>query len=167
MIERENQTMQKERDGAAVRIFPPGVPLLAILAGVALDRLWPLDLAPFLPPPLRLGLGWGIVAAAVLGLGIWPAVLFRRGGQSPTPWTRTPRLETRGPYRLTRNPMYLHLVLICCGVGIVLANGWVLLLTPVVGWVLQRWAILPEEEYLERKFGDEYRAYKRRVRRWL
>ena len=55
----------------------------------------------------------------------------------------------------------------CIGVAVTLANAWILLLTPLGGWVLQRWAILPEEAYLERKFGDTYRAYKDRVRRWL
>jgi protein-S-isoprenylcysteine O-methyltransferase Ste14 len=48
-----------------------------------------------------------------------------------------------------------------------LMNWWVLVLTPVAAWMLQRLAILPEEAYLERKFGDDYLAYKRRVRRWL
>jgi protein-S-isoprenylcysteine O-methyltransferase Ste14 len=63
--------------------------------------------------------------------------------------------------------MYLQMLLVCVGVAILLANGWILLLTPVGGWVLQRLAIQPEEAYLERKFGETYLAYKRRVRRWL
>ena len=53
------------------------------------------------------------------------------------------------------------------GFAVLLANGWILILTPLVVYFLQRLAILPEEAYLERKFGDGYRAYKRRVRRWL
>ena len=63
--------------------------------------------------------------------------------------------------------MYLQMVLICIGLAVVLANWWVLVLTPVAGWLLQRFAILPEEAYLEHKFGEAYLAYKRRVRRWL
>jgi protein-S-isoprenylcysteine O-methyltransferase Ste14 len=59
------------------------------------------------------------------------------------------------------------MVLVCVGVAILLMNVWILLLTPLTVWVLQRYAILPEEEYLERKFGETYLAYKRRVRRWL
>ena len=63
--------------------------------------------------------------------------------------------------------MYLQMVLICIGLAVVLANWWVLVLTPVAGWLLQLFAILPKEAYLERKFGEAYLAYKGRVRRWL
>lgn len=63
--------------------------------------------------------------------------------------------------------MYLQMVLVCVGFAIILWDVWVLALTPLCGWLLQRLAILPAEAYLERKFGDAYLAYKRRVRRWL
>jgi len=63
--------------------------------------------------------------------------------------------------------MYLQMVLICIGVAVIRMDVWILVLTPVCGWVLQRFAILPEEAYLEAKFGETYLAYKRRVRRWL
>ena len=63
--------------------------------------------------------------------------------------------------------MYLLMVLVCVGVAILLWDVWILALTPVGAWLLQRLAIVPEEDYLERKFGDTYLAYKRRVRRWL
>jgi protein-S-isoprenylcysteine O-methyltransferase Ste14 len=63
--------------------------------------------------------------------------------------------------------MYLQMILICIGVAIILGNVWILVVTPLGTWVLQRFAILPEEAYLERKFGAQYLAYKRRVRRWL
>jgi len=72
----------REKDAAAVRIFPPAVPLLAILAGVGLNRAWPLDVGPALPAPGRYWLGGVIVVAAILGLGVWPVVLFRRSGQT-------------------------------------------------------------------------------------
>jgi protein-S-isoprenylcysteine O-methyltransferase Ste14 len=63
--------------------------------------------------------------------------------------------------------MYLQMVLGGIGFAIILANVWILLLTPMGAWVLQRFAILPEEAYLERKFGEEYLSYKRKVPRWL
>ena len=63
--------------------------------------------------------------------------------------------------------MYLQMVLVCVGVAVILMDVWILALTPVCAWLLQRFAILPEEAYLERKFGDAYLAYKSRVRRWL
>ena len=154
-------------DAAAVRIFPPAVPLLTILAGVGLNRVWPLDFGFVLPAPERYWLGGLIVVAAILGLGLRSVLLFRRSGQNENPWKPTPSVVDRGPFRFTRNPMYLQMVLVCVGVAVMLMNWWILVLTPFGAWVLQRLAILPEEAYLERKFGDAYLAYKRRVRRWL
>ncbi len=160
-------TTSKESDGAAVRFFPPGIPMLTILLGVGLQDLWPIDPGFELAAPARYWVGGLIVAGAVLGLGLWSVVLFRRGGQSENPWKPTPRIEDRGPYRITRNPMYLQMVLVCVGFAIILSNPWILALTPVGAWLLQQLAILPEEAYLEQKFGDTYVAYKKRVRRWL
>lgn len=108
-----------------------------------------------------------MVAGAVIGLGAWPFVLFRRGGQSPNPRKPTPAIEERGPFRITRNPMYLQMVLVCLGMSVLLMNWWLLGLVPVVAWLLQCYAILPEESYLEQKFGDAYVAYKGKVRRWI
>jgi protein-S-isoprenylcysteine O-methyltransferase Ste14 len=156
-----------ENDAAAVRVFPPGVPLLTILTGVGLNRLWPIDLGFTLPTPERYWLGGLIVAASVLGLGLWSVILFRRSGQNENPWKPTPTIVERGPFRISRNPMYLQMVLVCIGVAVILMNFWILALTPFCAWLLQRLAILPEEAYLERKFGDPYLTYKTRVRRWL
>lgn len=156
-----------KKDAAAVRVFPPGVPLLTVLAGVGLDRLWPLDPGVALPSPARWWIGGLIAAGAFLGLGLWSVILFRRSGQNENPWKPTPAIVERGPFRVTRNPMYLQMVLVCIGFAVMLWNVWILLLTPLCAWLLQRFAILPEEAYLEAKFGDVYRDYKRRVRRWL
>jgi protein-S-isoprenylcysteine O-methyltransferase Ste14 len=155
------------RDSAAVRIFPPAVPLVTVLAGVALDYLWPIDPGITLPTPGRYWIGGFIVAGAVLGLGLWSVLIMRRTGQDENPWKPTTEIVQSGPFRITRNPMYLQMVLVCIGFAVMLMNNWILLLTPVCAWVLYQFAIVPEEAYLERKFGDPYRAYKRRVRRWI
>jgi protein-S-isoprenylcysteine O-methyltransferase Ste14 len=159
--------MAMERDAAAVRIFPPAVPLVVIALGIGLEQLWPIRLGVGLAPPLRYAIGAAIALGAVLGLGLWSVVLFRRSGQNENPWKPTPAIVERGPFRVSRNPMYLQMLLACVGVAVLLANVWILLLTPLGGWLLERLAIRPEEAYLERKFGEPYRAYKRRVRRWL
>ena len=156
-----------ERDAAAVRVFPPAIPLLTVLAGVGLNRLWPIDLGLEFPASERYWLGSLIVAGAVLGLGWRSVVQLRRTGQSENPWKPTTQIVERGPFRITRNPMYLQMVLVCIGIAVALMNLWILALSPVCAWLLQRLAILPEERYLERKFGETYLAYKRRVRRWL
>jgi protein-S-isoprenylcysteine O-methyltransferase Ste14 len=158
---------EQQRDAAAVRVFPPGVPLLTILVGVGLNRVWPLDPGLALPTPGRYWFGGLIVAGAILCLGLWSVLLFRWSGQNENPWKPTPQIVEYGPFRVTRNPMYLQMILVCVGVAVILGNVWILAMTPLCGWLLQRYAILPEEAYLERKFGDTYLAYKRRVRRWL
>ncbi len=159
--------MEEPRDAAAVRVFPPGVPLLTILLGIGLNHLWPLELGFALGAPARYWVGGAIVVGALLGLGFYSVTLVRRTGQSENPWKPTTEIVNRGPFRFTRNPMYLQMVLGCIGFAIILTNMWILLLTPVCAWVLHRFAILPEEAYLERKFGEKYLSYKRKVRRWL
>jgi protein-S-isoprenylcysteine O-methyltransferase Ste14 len=159
--------MNDERDAAAVRVFPPAVPVLTILLGIALQRTWPIQVDLGITPVARYWMGGLIVVGAILGLGLWSVVLFRRSGQDENPWKPTPQIVEGGPFRITRNPMYLQMMIVCIGMAIVLANAWILLLTPLGGWVLQRFAIRPEEAYLERKFGDRYLAYRRRVRRWF
>ena len=103
----------------------------------------------------------------MLCLGLWSVVLFRKSGQSENPWKPTSLVVERGPYRITRNPMYLQMVLVCIGIAVLCLEPWILLLTPVAVWVLTHFAIKPEEAYLEAKFGETYLAYKRRVRRWI
>lgn len=152
-------------DRADVRIIPPLVPLATILFGVGLQRLWPIPI--FFRAPARYWLGGLVVVGVVLGLGLRAVVLFRRSGQSELPWKPTPSIVESGPFRVTRNPMYLQMVLACVGFSVILSNAWILILTPICALVLQQFAIVPEEAYLERKFGDEYLDYKRRVRRWL
>lgn len=158
---------ENEKDGAAVRFPPPLLPLITILAGVALERWWPLAAGFDLPAPERYWVGGVAIAVTVLVLGLWPVVKFRRSGQSELPWRPTPLVLEDGPYRFTRNPMYLQMVLVCVGLAVILSNVWILVLTPLCAWALYRFAIRPEETYLERKFGDGYLNYKRRVRRWL
>lgn len=155
------------RDAAAVRVFPPGVPVITILGGLGLERVWPIDPGFELPGALRYGLGGAIAIGALIGLGLWSVVVMRRSGQSENPWKPTTSIVSSGPFAVTRNPMYLQMVLICIGCAVALMSVWILALTPACAWVLQRFAIVPEEAYLERKFGAEYLDYERRVRRWL
>lgn len=156
-----------EEDAAKVRFFPPGIPLLAILIGSGLQSVAPLSFG-YIPPTMeRYIVGGTIAIGSILILGLWSVVLFRKGGQSENPWKPTPDIEVRGPFRFTRNPMYLQMVLVCVGVAVAFANYWILIFTPLVAWFLYICAIKPEEAYLEAKFGETYLAYKERVRRWI
>ncbi len=154
-----------EKDGAAVRFPPPFVYLIAIATGVLLHwLLYPLPLG--LSTTLRIGVA---LLAAGLGAALIASAfgLFRSIGQDPAPWTTTPEVVTEGIYRATRNPMYVGMALIQLGIGVGLANGWIVALVPVVLAIIYAIAIRHEEAYLERKFGEGYLTYKRSVRRWL
>jgi protein-S-isoprenylcysteine O-methyltransferase Ste14 len=152
-------------DGAAVRFPPPFVPLIALALGVLLHLwIWPLPLP--LEGALRFGTA-GLLLASGLGLMAAAIGLFRRTGQDAKPWLSTPEIISTGIYRFTRNPMYVSMGFLQAGIGVALANGWVVLLVPVTWVVIYRIAIRHEEAYLERKFGSVYTQYKASVRRWL
>jgi protein-S-isoprenylcysteine O-methyltransferase Ste14 len=154
----------EERDGAAVRFPPPFVYLIALVLGGALQLAWPWHLG--------LGLGARLVlaaAAAALGAALVADAIghFRRTGQDPKPWLATPEVIATGVYRYTRNPMYVGMASLQAAIGAAFASVWILALVPVVLAVVYGIAVRHEEAYLERKFGDTYRAYRQSVRRWL
>ncbi len=118
------------------------------------------------PIAWRVPLGLALVALGFAG-GAWAFVTMRGTNQDPDPRKPSPELIPAGPYRFTRNPMYVGMALIQTGVGIALANLWILLLLAPTLWILRREVIEKEEAYLERKFGESYASYKSSVRRWL
>src|SRR2546421_583789 len=94
-------------------------------------------------------------------------VACRRGGTPPNPFNPPTALVTQGPYRFTRNPMYVGWVFISLGADLLARALCPLVLLPAVIFLTGRRVIALEEAYLERRFKDEYRAYRARVRRWL
>jgi protein-S-isoprenylcysteine O-methyltransferase Ste14 len=153
------------RDGAAVRFPPPFVPLIALAIGIVI-QLWVLPLRIPIDGALRYG-----VAILLLALGGYLMAgafgLFKQTGQDPKPWVTTPEIISTGVYRFTRNPMYVSMGSLQAGIGVALANGWVVLFVPVTWFVIYQIAIRHEEAYLEEKFGSAYTDYKASVRRWL
>lgn len=154
-----------KKDGAAVRFPPPFVPVIALAMGVVV-HLWLLPLSIPLAGVSQYGTATLLLGSAVV-LMVGAFGLFRQTGQDPKPWESTPEIITTGIYRFTRNPMYVSMGLLQAGVGVVLANGWVVLLVPLVWVVIYVIAIRHEEAYLENKFGNVYTEYKGSVRRWL
>ncbi|MCH8335415.1 MAG: isoprenylcysteine carboxylmethyltransferase family protein [Proteobacteria bacterium] len=152
---------------AAVKFPPPVLPVVTIVAGHLLGRFIPVLSEYDLPTPARYWIGGLIAVAAVLILVVWPARQFQQSGQDPKPWTPTPEIVVHGPFKFTRNPMYLGMIIFCIGFAVILSDVWILILTPVCGWLIYYFAIRHEEAYLEEKFGDAYRAYKTGVRRWV
>ena len=100
--------MRERKDAAAVRVSPPAIPLAVAGVGVLLERWIPLASGSASVTPVRYVLGGAIVAGAILDLGLWSVVMMRRSGQDENPWKPTTEILERGPYRITRNPMYLR-----------------------------------------------------------
>ena len=159
--------MSTERTGssaatAAVLVPPPLLYAVPLAAGLLIQHWWHL---PVVPGWAAVPLGVACVFLGVVGL---PAVLaFHRARTSPNPFRPSSALVTTGPYRFSRNPMYVGLTLLYAGVAIWVNTVWPLLFLPVILIVLHYGVVVREEAYLARTFGDEYRHYARRVRRWL
>jgi protein-S-isoprenylcysteine O-methyltransferase Ste14 len=153
---------------AQVIIRPPLAWALAVLAGLVLDWLVPL---PFLPAdlPESWHAGWlgALVFVLALALAVWALdTITRAGSNVPTNRPTTAIVES-GPYRFTRNPIYLGMFGGLVGLAIAFDNLWLLLMLVPFALVIRYGVVAREEAYLERKFGDVYRRYRRRVRRWL
>jgi protein-S-isoprenylcysteine O-methyltransferase Ste14 len=98
---------------------------------------------------------------------LWALAFFARTGQNPLPWKPTPELIFQGPYRFTRNPMYLGATLIVFGLGLAMDNLWISLFALPGLLVVHAIAVVPEERYLSLKFGESYKKYLAQVRRYL
>jgi len=153
---------------AQVIIRPPLAWALAVIAGLALDWLVPL---PFLPADLAAGwpIGWlgALVFALGLALAIWAIVTMTRAGSNVPTNRPTTTIVEGGPYRFTRNPIYLGMFGGLIGLAIAFDNLWLLTMLVPFALVIRYGVVAREEAYLERKFGDLYRGYRLRERRWL
>ena len=150
---------------AGVVVPPPLIYAAGLLAGWALNRWRPLPISAG-TPTVRLAV------AALCGL-LWLALFagafgrFRRAHTSIIPNQPTTALVTTGPYRWSRNPMYVSLVALYVAVALVLGSWWPFVLLPVVVLAIDRLVIAREERYLAAAFPAEYAAFRARVRRWL
>jgi protein-S-isoprenylcysteine O-methyltransferase Ste14 len=124
------------------------------------------------PAPVPVGraisaVGGILILMAGLGLIASARLLFSHTGQNPIPWKPSPELILKGPYRFTRNPMYLGVTLFEVGLGLAVNNLWISLFAAPALLTVHFIAVLPEERYLSDKFGESYRAYLAKVRRYL
>ena len=149
-------------DRAGVVAPPPLIYAAVFAVGYALDRCYPV----WLRPDASGWLGWAIFAAGLVVLALGGAYL-NRAGTPVNPYRPSTTLVTAGPYRYSRNPMYIALTLTYLGAAVVVDSVWPVMLLPGLLLVMQWGVISREERYLERRFGDDYRRYQARVRRWL
>ena len=134
------------------------------MAAFALDWLMPL---PFVPAAVPAGWLGGAVCVAALALFAWAiATIMRAGSNVPTNRPTRSIVDT-GPYRFTRNPIYLGMMLALVGLAIAFDSLWPLVTLVPFALVIRYGVIAREEAYLERTFGEVYRRYRARVRRWL
>jgi protein-S-isoprenylcysteine O-methyltransferase Ste14 len=146
-----------------VMVFPPLLLAATIGLGLALNFFLP---ARFLSHWIATPLG-SLVTLAAIAIAISAA---REMVSANTPLdVRKPATElvTSGAFRISRNPIYLGMFLLCAGLAFLVNSLWLLVLALQLAFVLQKAVIEPEEAYLEQKFGKAYLSYKAKVRRWI
>ena len=164
-VRRGRRVFGREWDGDApqFRLWPPvaiGVPWLV---GVAVEGAAGIS--------VDLGqsavvIGWALVVFFVVWNG-WSLILFARRGTGLLPGQHTTTLLDEGPYRVSRNPLYLGLLALYLGAALI-ASSWVALALAPLAFAGLHWgAVLPEERYLSERLGTEYAEYRDRVRRWM
>lgn len=154
------------RDHAGVFVPPPLLFAMPMVAAAMLDsrRPWPIDRGH----SLAVQFGGAFMIAAGIAIGMASVYSFRKASTTILPAGRpTTAIVASGPYRFTRNPMYVAMACAYLGVSLLLNTVWALLLLPLVVIVVDLWVIRREERYLTAKFGEPYRHYCARVRRWL
>jgi protein-S-isoprenylcysteine O-methyltransferase Ste14 len=156
--------MDDTADTAQVIIHPPVAWGLAVLAGLALNWLVPL---PFLPAGMPVGWLGGAVFVLALALGVSAVITMIRAGSNVPTNRPTTTIVEHGPYRFTRNPIYLGMFLGQIGLATAFNNLWLLITLVPFALVVRYGVVAREEVYLARKFNDLYRGYCVRVRRWL
>jgi protein-S-isoprenylcysteine O-methyltransferase Ste14 len=155
-----------EEHGARVLIPPPLLFAAGFLAGVWLRRFVPGDTLPSGIAGAARPAGMALAIAGAL-LALWGILTFARAKTTPIPHRAVSTLVAHGPYRFTRNPMYVGLTALYLGLALALNRLWPLALLPIGLATLVAAVVRPEERYLEARFGDGYRAYRARVRRFL
>jgi protein-S-isoprenylcysteine O-methyltransferase Ste14 len=155
--------MMKAEEPSSRLLVPPVYFLVALLLMGFFHRAAPG--AYLIQEPYRYG---GLVLSALaLGLIVWAAILFRRAGTNIRPYLPSTALVVSGPYKFTRNPMYLGMAGILLGAAIYMGSITPFVVIPGFMALISERFIQPEEEKLQATFGREYLDYKARVRRWL
>ena len=152
-----------EADNPGIIAKPPLIYLAFILIGLALGYVWPVGI---FPESAWYAAGTALIVFGVViqAVALWQ---FKKAGTRHETDKPATALVTGGPFRYSRNPIYVSLTLIYAGIALLANNLWVFVLLIPLHAVMQYGVIHREERYLERKFGEDYGRYKVAVRRWL
>ncbi|TLY29115.1 MAG: isoprenylcysteine carboxylmethyltransferase family protein [Ignavibacteria bacterium] len=142
---------------------PPLLVLSTLVIGWLLNLVIPL---PIMPQDAARIVGVAVFLSGFL-IGIPAFIQMRRFHTSPNPYKPTTALVEGGPFNFTRNPIYLSFFVHYTGIAIYANTAWCLFLLPVLIELITELAVIPEENYLEQKFGAAYSEYKKRVRMWI
>jgi protein-S-isoprenylcysteine O-methyltransferase Ste14 len=145
--------------------WPPILIVATVAGAIALGYLVPLEWPGENDLAARIA-GRALGVAGLLLL-IWAVVTLRRHGTTVMPDKPADVLVTDGPFRFRRNPIYIADILILLGLAELAQNVWLVILCVPLAVLLTWLAIIPEERHLEARFGDAYRDYKARTRRWI
>ncbi len=156
--------VESKRDSPGVLVFPPGLVAGTLGVGLLLHALRPWRLP--ITEATRILLSVALLTAAA-ALGLWGQSTMQGAGTNIDPRKPVTAIVTSGPFRFTRNPLYLFLLGLYLGVTLAVATIWPLLFLVPMFLVLHFGVVRREERYLEAEFGEPYRAYTSRVRRWL
>jgi protein-S-isoprenylcysteine O-methyltransferase Ste14 len=166
MMKPDGTATQRVRDNSGVSFPPPLIYAGLLVVGFILQFFWPLRIVDPIHNLVTRATGAVLI---LLGLALMATALdvFRSVGTSPIPVKPTTALAFQGPYRFTRNPMYLAMLLVSSGIGLVANALWPVLMLPVMLIIVDRTVIRREERYLATKFGEPYTTYLSQVRRWI
>ncbi|WP_270938540.1 methyltransferase family protein [Falsiroseomonas oryzae] len=147
--------------GPGVRVPPPVIAAAVMGAAWVLDRVWTVQIGP---PAVSLG---GMVVFLAIALCGWAVLVLVKAGNDPRPDKPDSALVEAGPFRWSRNPIYLGFLLAATGLALVWGTLWGWIGVVVLHGLLDRLVIAREETYLAARFGAAYDAYRARVRRWM
>lgn len=150
--------------GPNIHLPPPLVYVAAFTVGLLAGRFWPLPLG--IGESLASPLG-SVLVAAGLALAFWGMFTFARHRTAVFPNRPATTVVRDGPYRFSRNPMYLGLAVAYIGGAVLLDTVWPLVFLPIAVLAINAFIITREEQYLAREFGEEYTDFRKSVRRWI
>jgi protein-S-isoprenylcysteine O-methyltransferase Ste14 len=158
-------SMEDKKDNPGVYIPPPLLYAATFVAALLIQKILPIDNSFFYTSASK------IIGSVIILIGLFfnfPALRqFFRTKNTLITIKPANSLQTTGIYSISRNPMYVSLVLIYTGLSFIIGNWWNLILLPLLFLMVQEYVIKREEKYLDRRFGQEYNDYKSKVRRWV